>query len=112
MTKRVLAFTFILASLPFAATAASKNSAHVELSKAVSVGNTSIPKGDYKVVWSGANPNAQVTFTSGKWSTTVPARIVEARSDVPSESTTVKGDKTLLTGLQFHDATLVFGNGE
>jgi len=111
MTKRVLAFTFILAFLPFAATAATKNSARVELENTVVVGNTAVPKGDYKVVWNGTSPNVQVTFTSGKWSTTVPARIVEERNDVEAQTTTVKGDKTLLTGLELHNATLVFGDG-
>ena len=111
MTKRVLAFTFILASLPFAANAASKNSAHVVLDNAVTVGNTAVPKGSYKVMWTGTDPNVQVTFTNGKWSKTVPAHLVEVRNNPESQSVTVKGDKTFLTGLKFHDATLVFGDG-
>jgi hypothetical protein len=110
MTKRVLAFTFILASLPFAANAASKNTGHVVLSNTVTVGNTEVPKGSYKVVWTGTDPNVQVTFTSGKWSKTVPAHLIETRNDPESQSITVKGDKTILTGLELHDATLVFGN--
>ncbi len=48
--KRVLAFTFILAFLPFAANAA-QNSAHVVLDSNVRVGTTELPKGTYKVVW-------------------------------------------------------------
>ena len=54
MTKRVL-FTFILAFLPLAANAASKNSAQVVLST-VTVGTTEVPKGTYKVVWTGTEP--------------------------------------------------------
>ena len=111
MTKRVLAFTFILASIPFAANAASKNSAHVVLSDTVTVGNTEVPKGSYKVVWTGTDPNVQVTFTNSKWSKTVPAHLVEARNYPESQTTTVKGDKTFLNGLELHDATLVFGDG-
>ena len=49
MTKRVLAFTFILAFLPFAANAASKNSANVVLDNSVTVGTTELPKGTYKL---------------------------------------------------------------
>src|ERR1700742_1685960 len=111
MTKQVLAFTFILASLPFSANAASKNSAHVVLDNAVTVGDTEVPRGSYKVVWTGTDPNVQVTFTNGKWSKTVPAHLVEARNNPESQTITVKGDKKILTGLELHDATLVFGSG-
>jgi hypothetical protein len=52
--------------LPFAANAASKNSANVVLDSNVTVGTTELPKGTYKVVWTGTDPNAQVTFTNGK----------------------------------------------
>ena len=45
MTKRALAFTFILAFLPFAANAA-QNSAHIVLDSNVTVGATELPKGD------------------------------------------------------------------
>ena len=110
MTKRVLGFTFILAFLPFAANAASKNSAHVVLDSNVTVGTTELPKGTYTVVWTGTDPNVQVTFTNGKWSKTVPAHLVEARNDPESQTINVKGDKTILTGLELHDATLVFGD--
>ena len=51
MTKRVLAFTFIFAILPFAANAASKNTANIVLDSNVTVGTTDLPKGSYKVVW-------------------------------------------------------------
>jgi hypothetical protein len=64
MTKRVLAFTFIFAILPFAANAASKNTANIVLDSNVTVGTTDLPKGSYKVVWSGTDPNVQVTFTA------------------------------------------------
>jgi hypothetical protein len=50
MTKQVLAFTFILASLPFAAKAASKNSAHVVLDNTVTVGSNEVPNGSCKVM--------------------------------------------------------------
>ncbi len=111
MTKRVLAFTFILAFLPFAANAASKNSAHVVLENTVTVGTTEVPKGTYKIVWTGTDPNVQVTFTNGSWSKTVPAHIVEERNNIEAEMTVVKDNKTFLTGLELRDATLVFGDG-
>jgi hypothetical protein len=110
MTKRVLTFTFILAILPFAANAAS-NSANIVIDKNVTVGTTELPKGTYKVVWTGTDTNAQVTFTSGSWTKTVPARIVEGRNDIESELTDVKGDKTFLTAIALHNATLQFGEG-
>jgi len=111
MTKRVLSFTFILAFLPFAANAASKNSANVVLDNNVTVGTTELPKGAYKVVWTGTDTNAQVTFTQGTWNKTVPARIVEGRNDIEAEMTDVKDNKTFLTALEFHNATLQFGAG-
>src|ERR1700726_2443209 len=98
MTKRLL-FTFILAFLPLAANAASQNSAHVVLDSNVTVGTTELPKGTYKVVWTGTDPNVQVTFTSGNWTTTVPAHIVEERNSTEAEMTDVKDNKTFLTAL-------------
>src|ERR1700688_4749823 len=111
MTKRVLSFTFILAFLPFAANAASKNSANVELDNNVTVGTTELPKGTYKVVWTGTDPNVQVTFTHGNWTTTVPAHIVEGRNNIEAEMTDVKDNKTFLTALELRNATLQFGDG-
>ena len=111
MTKRVLAFTFILAILPYAANAASKNSANVEINNNVTVGTTELPKGTYKVVWTGTDPNGQVTFTNGKWTKTVPAHIVEGRNNVEAEMTDVKNNKTVLTALQLSNATLQFRDG-
>src|ERR1700740_771873 len=111
MTKRVLAITFILAFLPFAANAASKNSAHVVLDSNVRVGNTELPKGTYKVVWTGTDPNVQVTFTNGTWAKTIPAHIVEGRNNMEAEMTNVKDNKTFLTGLELRNATLQFGDG-
>jgi hypothetical protein len=111
MTKRALTLTFILAFLPFAANAASKNSANVVLDNTVTVGTTEVPKGTYKIVWTGTDPNVQVTFTNGKWTKTVPAHIVETRNDIETQTTNVKDNKTFLTGLKLRDATLVFGDG-
>jgi hypothetical protein len=111
MTKQLLAFTFILASLPFAAHAA-KNSANVVFDSPVTVGSTEVPKGSYKIIWTGTSPNVQVTFTKGKWSKTVPAHLVEGRNYPESQSITVKGDKSVLTGLELHDATLVFADSK
>jgi hypothetical protein len=111
MTKRVLGFTFILAFLPFAANAASKNSANVVLDNNVTVGTTELPKGAYKVVWTGTDPNVQVTFTNGNWTTTVPAHIVEGRNNIEAEMTNVKDNKTFLTALELRNTTLQFGDG-
>ena len=111
MTKRALAFSFIFAILPFAANAASKNSANIVLDNNVTVGTTELPKGTYKVVWSGTEPNVQVTFTNGKWNKTVPAQIVEGRNNMEAELTDAKDNKTFLTAIQLHDATLKFVDG-
>jgi hypothetical protein len=111
MTKRALAFTFIFAILPFAANAASKNTANIVLDSNVTVGTTELPKGTYKVVWTGTDPNVQVTFTNRNLTKTVPAQIVEGRNNLEAELTDSKDNKTILTGLQLKDATLKFGDG-
>ena|SRR5271165_3528882 len=111
MTKRALALPFILAFLPFAANAASQNSAHVVLDSNVTVGTTELPKGNYKIVWTGTDPNVQVTFTNGNWTKTVPAHIVEGRNNIEAELTDEKDNKTFLTGLELHNATLQFVDG-
>jgi hypothetical protein len=111
MTKRALAFSFIFAILPFAANAASKNTANIVLDSNVTVGTTELPKGTYKVVWTGTDTNAQVTFTNNKFSKTVPAQIVEGRNNMEAELTDSKDNKTFLTGIQLKDATLKFGDG-
>jgi hypothetical protein len=110
MTKRALAFTFIFAILPFAANAASKNTANIVLDSNVTVGTTELPKGTYKVVWTGTDTNAQVTFTNRNLTKTVPAQIVEGRNNMEAELTDSKDNKTILTGLQLKDATLKFGD--
>jgi hypothetical protein len=110
MTKRVLAFTFIFAILPFAANAASKNTANIVLDSNVTVGTTDLPKGSYKVVWSGTDPNVQVTFTNRNLSKTVPAQIVVGKNEIEAELTDSKNNKTFLTGLQLKDATLKFAD--
>lgn len=108
--KRIQALTLLLASLPLAAYAASKNTAHVALDSSVKVGTTDLPKGDYKIEWSGTDPNVQVTFIQGKWSTTVPARAVEQHSEQEAQLMTTKGSTIVLTGLQLHNVTLQFGD--
>ena len=110
MTKQAL-FTFILAFLPLAANAASQNAAHIELDSNVTVGTTELPKGTYKVVWTGTDTNAQVTFTNRNLTKTVPAQIVEGRNNLEAELTDSKDNKTILTGIQLKDATLKFGDG-
>jgi hypothetical protein len=111
MTKRALVFTFILSFLPFAANAASQNSAHIVLGSTVTVGATELPKGNYKVVWTGTDANVQVTFTNGAWTKTVPAHVVEGRNNIEAELTNVKDNNTFLTALQLRNATLQFGDG-
>jgi hypothetical protein len=106
--KRALVLTFIFGLLPLAALAAPKNSANVDLVDSVKVGTTDLPKGNYKIAWSGTEPNVQVTFSRGNWSTTVPARIVEQRNDTEAQLTDAKAGTKLLTGLVLHNVTLVF----
>ena len=108
--KRIQALTLLLASLPLAAYAASKNTANVEIDSSVKVGTTDLPKGDYKIEWSGTDPNVQVTFIKGKFTTTVPAHVVEQRNAEEAQLTTTEGSTTVLTGLQLPKVTLQFGN--
>ena len=109
--KRVLALTFIFGLLPLGAIAAPKHSAQVELIDPVRVGTTDLPKGNYRIVWSGTDPNVQVTFSRGNFSTTVPARVIEQRHDLEAQLTTEKSGTKLLTGIELRNVTLVFPNG-
>ena len=52
----------------------------------------------------------QVTFTKGNWSKTVPAHIVEGRNNMEAEMTDSKDNKTFLTAIELHNATLEFGD--
>jgi len=70
-----------------------------------------VPKGTYKIVWTGTDPNGQVTFANGKWCKTFPAHIIAARNDMEAQATTVKDNKTFLTALELRVATLVFADG-
>ena len=108
--KRIQAVTLLLASLPLAAFAASKNSANVEIDNSVKVGTTDLPKGDYRIEWSGTDQNTQVTFIKGKFTTTVPAHVVAQRNAEEAQLTTTEGSTIVLTGLQLHKFTLQFGN--
>jgi hypothetical protein len=107
---RIQALTLLLATLPLAANAAVKNTANVKIDRTVKVGTTDLPKGDYKIEWSGTDPNVQVMFIKYNFSTTVPARAVEQHNEVEAQLITTKGSTTLLTGLQLHKVTLQFGN--
>jgi len=105
---RIQVLALLLATLPLAANAAAKNVAHVEIDKTVKAGTADLPKGDYKIEWSGTGPSVQVTFIKGNFSATVPARAVERHHEVEAKLVTTQGSTTLLTALQLHKFTLQF----
>ena len=69
-------FSLLLLVLPWAAMAAQKNAVKVNFSEPVTVGNTVLNAGDYRVKWEGTGSAVQVTFLQGKNQiATVPATI-------------------------------------
>ncbi len=90
--KRFIGFALAILALSLPAFAA-KNSATVNFSTPVTVGSTKLAAGEYKVTWTGADANVQVSIVqSGKTLVTVPAKLVTAKNGFTSINTdTVNG---------------------
>ena len=111
--KRFFGLALILSALSIPSFAA-KNSQTINLPDATTVGATKLPAGDYKITWTGAAPDVQVTLEQknvGKPATiTVPAKLVSEKHDRTQLTTgTVNGANTL-ENIQLKDLTLTFAN--
>jgi hypothetical protein len=105
--KRFIGYAAILALLSVPAFAA-KNSGTVKLGQDVTVGTTKIPAADYKVTWTEASPNSQVTLTNGKSVFTLPAKVVAEKNSLNSVHTDRKDGATILLGIHLINASVEF----
>jgi hypothetical protein len=109
--KRFLGLAIILSSLSIPALAA-KNSQTITLTDPLTVGTTKLPAGEYKLTWTGAAPDVQVTIeqknTAKPTTATVPARLVPGKHDRTVLTTNSKDGVNVLQTVEFKDATLTF----
>lgn len=94
-----------LLATPISLFAASKNSQTITLSKAVTVGGTTLPAGEYKIQWDGVG-NVTATITHGKKVVaTVPATVTETKSSF-NGALDFKDD--VLQSILWKNATIAF----
>ena len=94
-----------------AAFAADGGSGKIHLYSPTKVGATELPAGDYKVTWTGAGDNAQVTLKQGKTSATTAAHLVDVRRNNDGIGTKTENGAVVLTEIQFKDKTLLLDQG-
>jgi hypothetical protein len=105
--KRFCGFAIMLASLSLPALAA-KNSQTVAISDAVKVGSTELAPGSYKVSWTGAGSDVQVTIAEkGGESVTVPAKLVQSKNGHVALLTNSVGGAKILESIQLDNLSLV-----
>lgn len=116
MKSRILyVFSFLLMVFPLAALAAQHNTGSVTLGDPVTVGNTVLPAGDYKVKWEGTGSDVKVSFLQGKKELATAAATVTAESspydgaavETQDQSTNSKTLKQIL----FKNVSLTFEQG-
>jgi hypothetical protein len=109
--KRLLYSVAVLMLISIPAFAA-KNSQTVNIPEAVTVGNTQLEAGDYKVTWSGTGANVQVTLLEkDKYSpkpVTVTARAEDAAQSQTGFTVERQGNVSKLSSLKVGKTTLIF----
>ncbi len=104
--KRLLGLAIILCSLSLPAFAA-KNTKTITFWENTKVGSTQVPAGDYKVSWTGADSNVQVTIArNGKTLATVPAKLVPANNEHVGMSTNTVNGVAVLESIQLDKFSL------
>lgn len=111
--KRLIGYAAMLALVCAPAFAAknAKNSENVTLAHAVTVGTTQLPAAQYKVTWNGTGSNAQVTLTHGSSVITLPAKVVEEKSNSNSVRVEDKGGASILLGFYLRNVSVEFTPG-
>ncbi len=105
--KRIFAYALILGSLAVPAFAA-KDSQSLTLTTPVTVGSKVLPAGNYKVSWTGAGQNVQVTIAqNGKSAVSVTAKMVDADNGHVAIVTSSVNGATVLQTIQLNKANLV-----
>jgi len=92
MKRKFVVVSALLLSLAIGVYAAEKNSENITFHDPVKIANTTVPAGDYKVVWDGSGSNVQVSFLQGKKTVaTAPATLVDTGNNV-GKSVSLKKD--------------------
>lgn len=86
---------------------AAKNAQTVIFHGPIQVGTTQLPAGEYKATWTGTGAAAQLTLAAGKKNVTVPAQIVDGKSQTREIHTITKQGVEVLQELQFENLKLV-----
>jgi hypothetical protein len=105
--KRYFSYAVLLVLLSVPAFAGS-NSQSISIPSAVTVGSVQLPAGDYKVNWTGAGPDVQVTLTrNGKSVVTTSAKVVAERNTYIGVGTQAQGSVNVLQTIQLSNVSLV-----
>lgn len=105
--KRIFGFLIVLV-LACAPAFAVSDSQSVNIPSPVKIGSTQVAAGSYKVSWTGAGSDVQVTLAkNGKTVATAPAKIVSERNQYSGVSTQTQGGVQVLQAIQLNSITLV-----
>ena len=111
MKRKFVVLSALLLALAIGSYAAEKNSENITFFAPVKVGSTTLPAGDYKVLWDGTGDNIQVKFLQGKKVlATAPAKLVSTNSNVgKAVSTRTESDNSrVITEIAFKKQALRF----
>jgi hypothetical protein len=111
MKRKFVVLSALLLTLAIGSYAAEKNSQNITFYDPVKVGSTTLPAGEYKVVWDGTGDNVQVSFLQGKKTlATAPAKLVSTNSNVgKAVSTRTESDSSrVITEIAFKKQALRF----
>ena len=105
-SKITAALSLVLLAAPLGAFAASRNSETVQLTESVTIGDTTVPAGTYRVRWDGTG-NATATISIGKKVVaTAPVVVTPAKSNYDGA---VHTTGNALTAIEFKNELIQFG---
>lgn len=98
--------------MPVVAFAAQKNSATVELDQAVTVADTQIAPGQYKVSWEANGPDVNVSFADGNKTvvTALAKLLINTTNEEAVETDTAGGGTPALSAIDLKHVTIQFEN--
>lgn len=108
------AIVALMLMAPVALLAAPKNSANVTFTYTVTIDGTSLPPGDYQVVWQGTGPSVEASILQGKkLFVSAPATLVNAKSEYDGAVETSDGNNNskVLDAIDWSNRSLRFGSG-
>ena len=112
MKSTALSAAAVVLLMPVMAFAAQKNSATITLDQAVTVEDTQIPAGQYKVSWEGNGPDVTVSFAEDN--KTVVTALAELSNNTTNEQSvetdTAGGGTPVLDAVALKHVTLQFEN--